>query len=110
MADRPVSPETHTGPADHRLLTPGWAGVLGDDELPYLVDQLHRDPKLAYLWGFKRRQRRYGEGPVRRVAMAGNPDLRRENPGAGPGQKRQCWGQRGLVLRAGEVSLTPKLR
>lgn len=36
---------------DCRLLEPGWAGHVDDDELAYIRSELYRDPVLARLWG-----------------------------------------------------------
>lgn len=57
-----------------RLLHPGWAGAVDDDEeLPYIRDSLCRDPKLASRWGFKPSMKIHDEG-IRRVAMHGSDE------------------------------------
>lgn len=40
----------------HRLLEPGWAGELTDEELAYIASQLAVDEKLRYRWGFRKRK------------------------------------------------------
>ena len=39
---------------DYRLLEPGWAGELEDDQVAYIRAALHDDPDLAYQWGLQR--------------------------------------------------------
>ena len=64
---------------DYRLLEPGWAGDLGDDELAYIQQELQRDKKLAYQWGFAPAQKTRPAEAIRRVAMDGDPDHRSIN-------------------------------
>ena len=57
------------GEAD--LLMPGWAGLLEDDELTFVLEEVRRLPSLAKRWGFKPTQAVTPEA-VRRVAMYGD--------------------------------------
>ncbi len=60
---------------DYRLLEPGWAGELEDDQVAYIRTALHDDPDLAYLWGFKRSAKRFNSDIIRRVALKGDANL-----------------------------------
>jgi len=54
-----------------KLLIPGWAGVVDDDEeLPNIRNALTKDQKLAQRWGFKPSMKIHDEG-IRRVTMHG---------------------------------------
>ncbi len=64
---------------DHRLLKPGWAGSLTDEELVTLQEHLQKDSWLAYKWGFRPSAKRRPEWAIRQVAMAGDPDRRAAN-------------------------------
>lgn len=64
---------------DPRILEPGFAGELAPDEFDYLVDDLHKDKKLAFQWGFQPRKKRRPEWAVRQVAEFGNPEVRTVN-------------------------------
>ena len=55
--------------SDPRLLEPGWAGQLDDDELAYIRDALFRDPQLARRWGFRPSQKTRADEAIRRVAV-----------------------------------------
>ena len=50
---------------DDRLLGPGWGGDISDDEVFFIQEELLKDKKLAYLWGF-------GSIPVFRFGMLAN--------------------------------------
>lgn len=57
-----------------RLLIPGWAGAVDDDEeLPYIRNALTKDRKLAQRWGFKPSMKIHDKG-IRRVAMHGSDE------------------------------------
>ena len=71
---------------DYRLLEPGWAGELEDDQVAYIRDALHDDPDLAYLWGFKRSAKRFSSDVIRRVALKGDANLRTVNMNIVKGQ------------------------
>ena len=64
---------------DYRLLEPGWAGELEDDQVAYIRAALHDDPDLAYQWGFKRSSKRFPTEIIRRIAARGDADHRTTN-------------------------------
>ena len=64
---------------DYRLLEPGWAGELEDDQVAYIRAALHDDPDLAYQWGFKRSSKRFPSDIIRRIAKRGDADHRTVN-------------------------------
>ena len=64
---------------DYRLLEPGWAGELEDDQVAYIRTALHDDPDLAYQWGFKRSAKRFSSDVIRRVALKGDANHRMVN-------------------------------
>jgi len=59
---------------DHRLLEPGWAGSLTDEELTFIQSKLFTDAILCKQWGFRPSQKTRPEEAIRRVAMDGDPD------------------------------------
>jgi hypothetical protein len=75
--DRPW--HAYQAEASYRLLEPGWAGVLDDEELSYIQDKLKADPALAHAWGFRPGQKTRSEAAIRRVAMSGDPNSRATN-------------------------------
>jgi len=62
-----------------RLLEPGWAGELDDDELKYITVHIRDDALLRRLWGFRQNARRLAAAAIRRVAEFGNPDKASDN-------------------------------
>ena len=75
VQDKPTQRQlipTPTG--DLRLLEPGWAGQLVDDELDFIRAELFQDRKLARRWGFRPGQKTRPDEAIRRVAMDGDPD------------------------------------
>jgi hypothetical protein len=62
-----------------KLLGPGWAGHLDDDELAFIVEHLSLDSDLRKWWGIKPSWKRIPEEVVRRVAMEGDPDNQSHN-------------------------------
>uniref|UniRef100_A0A6H1ZN95 Uncharacterized protein n=1 Tax=viral metagenome TaxID=1070528 RepID=A0A6H1ZN95_9ZZZZ len=50
-----------------KLLIPGWAGELGDDEVKFIREKLKKSPGLKGRWGIKR----VSEKEIRRVALEG---------------------------------------
>ena len=64
---------------DRRLLIPGFAGELSDDEFDFTRDQLLRDRHLARLWGFKPSAKRRPEQTIRALAEHGDPSRPRDN-------------------------------
>lgn len=70
-----------TPSGDPRLLEPGWAGEIADDELDFIRGTLFRDSKPARLWGFRPSQKNRADEAVRRVAMDGDPDSTAHNRG-----------------------------
>ena len=61
---------------DERLLEPGWAGELAEDQLANIQGELLADKKLSYLWGFAPAQQTRPLEAIRRVAMDGDLDRR----------------------------------
>jgi hypothetical protein len=64
---------------NRKLLEPGWAGSLDDDELGYIQEHLKADDKLSFAWGFRPGQKMRSEAAIRRIAMHGDPDCRATN-------------------------------
>ena len=64
---------------DYRLLEPGWAGELEDDQVAYIRAALHDDSDLAYQWGFKRSSKRFPTDIIRRIAKRGDANHRTVN-------------------------------
>ena len=62
-----------------KLLEPGWGGHLTDEEVAYIQFHLLRDDKLAFKWGFRPAQKSRPEEAIRRVAVNGDPDIRKVN-------------------------------
>ena len=58
---------------DERLLEPGWAGDLGDDELAFVKAHLLVDKALARRWGFRPGAKRRPDWAIRAVSMNGDP-------------------------------------
>ena len=67
------------GRFDDRLLGPGWAGDISDDEVLFIQEELLRDKKLAYQWGFAPSRRTRPADAIRRVALEGDPEHRNSN-------------------------------
>lgn len=67
------------GRFDDRLLGPGWAGDISDDEVDFIQEELLRDKKLAYQWGFAPSRRTRPADAIRRVALEGDPERRNAN-------------------------------
>ena len=67
------------GRFDDRLLGPGWAGDISDDEVVFIQEELLRDRKLAYQWGFAPSRRTRPADAIRRVALEGDPEHRNAN-------------------------------
>jgi len=67
------------GRFDDRLLGPGWAGDISDDEVFFIQEELLRDKKLAYQWGFAPSRRTRPADAIRRVALEGDPNHRNAN-------------------------------
>ena len=64
---------------DPRLLVPGWGGDLSPDEFDFVQDELIRDKKLAYEWGFRPNAKGRPEWALRQVTQWGQPDSRTAN-------------------------------
>jgi hypothetical protein len=62
-----------------KVLIPGWAGFLDDDELTYAQCKLKDDDSLSFAWGFRPGQKTRSESAIRRIAMHGDPDCRGTN-------------------------------
>ena len=64
---------------DDRLLGPGWGGDISDDEVFFIQEELLKDKKLAYQWGFAPSKRTRPADAIRRVAMEGDAAHRNAN-------------------------------
>jgi hypothetical protein len=62
-----------------KLLQPGWAGTLDDDELQFILSKLQVASVLSYWWGFRPQTKRRPLEAIKAVAMWGSPDVRSEN-------------------------------
>jgi hypothetical protein len=62
-----------------KLLEPGFAGFVHDDELAYIQGHLQADDALSFAWGFRPGQKTRSEAAIRRVAVHGDPDCRGTN-------------------------------
>lgn len=54
-----------------KLLIPGWAGELNEEELKYIKGKLFADRHLRAKWGFKRGTGRLSEEKIKLVALYG---------------------------------------
>ena len=70
-----------TPAGDPRLLVPGWAGQIDDDELAFIRYALFRDSKPARLWGFRPSQKARTDEAIRQVALHGDPEMTAHNRG-----------------------------
>ena len=80
---------------DPRLLEPGWAGQIDDEELDFIRDTLFRDSKPARLWGFRPSQKTRANEAIRRVALHGDPNRTVHNR-----ELARPWGDANLQLWA----------
>jgi hypothetical protein len=71
---RPKNPGPGQAALKWKLLQPGWAGNLDDDELDYILEHLKQDEKLRLWWGIPPRWQRISEEAIKRVAMEGSSD------------------------------------
>jgi hypothetical protein len=71
--------EKYRGEPEGRLLEPGYAGFLDDNELAYVQEKLKASPDLASWWGWRPGQKSRSEAAIRWVAMYGDPDCRATN-------------------------------
>lgn len=62
-----------------KLLEPGWAGVLDNDEVQFIQERLHQDDELSFWWGFRPGQKTRPEAAIRRIAVDGDPENRTAN-------------------------------
>jgi hypothetical protein len=74
---RPVQPSPEK--LRMRLLEPGWAGELDDDELTYITTHIRDDVFIRRMWGFRQNAKRLATAAIRRVAEFGNPERARDN-------------------------------
>jgi hypothetical protein len=63
----------------YKLLQPGWAGQLSDDEVHFILTKLLFDRVLSYWWGFRPQTKRRPLEAIKAVAAWGSPDVRSEN-------------------------------
>ena len=61
------------------MLGPGWGGDISDDEVSFIQDELLKDKKLAYQWGFAPSRGARRPEAIRRVALEGDPEHRNTN-------------------------------
>ena len=54
-----------------KLLEPGWAGELNNEEYDYIKENLKANPQLKTRWGFVVGRRKLSEERIREVAMNG---------------------------------------
>jgi hypothetical protein len=59
--------------AQDRIMEPGWAGELGQDELARLQKALMNDPDLARVWGWRPSMKRRAAVAIERVASNRDP-------------------------------------
>jgi hypothetical protein len=59
-----------------RLLEPGWAGAVDEEELLFIQSKLQSDDALSFWWGFKPRTKRRPVEAIKAVALLGDPDVR----------------------------------
>jgi hypothetical protein len=71
--------EQYRREARGRLLEPGYAGFLDDDELAYIQEKLKANPDLAFWWGWRPGQKSRAEAAIRRVVMYDDPNRRATN-------------------------------
>ena len=76
---RTLSGRWGAGMFDDRLLGPGWGGDISDDEVCFIQEELLKDKKLAYQWGFAPSKRTRPADAIRRVAMEGDAVHRNAN-------------------------------
>lgn len=62
-----------------KLYEPGYQGELTQEEIELLQDALHRDPDLAYWWGWRPGMKRRAVDSIKRVAYYGDPENRSHN-------------------------------
>jgi hypothetical protein len=75
--DRPW--HTYRNEPNWKLLEPGYAGSLDDDELAYIKEHLKAGDRLSFAWGFRPGQKMRSEAAIRRIAMHANPENRATN-------------------------------
>jgi len=56
---------------NQKLLQPGYAGYLTDEELTFITKALKRDGRLRSKWGFSKGNRRLSKAKIRDVALEG---------------------------------------
>jgi len=62
-----------------RLLLPGWAGQVTDEELEYIQESLYQDKQLSFRWGFAPSQKTRSTTAILKVAMWGDQEDRLHN-------------------------------
>lgn len=60
-----------------RLLVPGWAGDLSEEELAYIKSQLRESASLRRKWGFRPTAKRLAESRIRAIAKHGRVSHRK---------------------------------
>ena len=53
---------------DKRVLIPGWAGNIDDEEVAYIITQLKKRPALREKWGFNRESEKFSAKSIKRLA------------------------------------------
>ena len=90
---------------DYRLLEPGWAGDLADDEVAFIQRELLADKQLAYRWGFAPAQKTRPLEAIRRVAMGGDPEHRNLNVALARPRKGARRAKAGVEVAVGRPKL-----
>ena len=63
-----------------KLLEPGWAGELNNEEYNYIRENLKANPHLKTRWGFVVGRRKLSEERIRDVALNGTPGFQERFP------------------------------
>jgi len=88
------------GRFDGKLLGPGWAGEISDDEVFFIQEELLRDKKLAYQWGFAPSRRTRPAGSTEPIGQGASairnpaenpPRSRHSNRASGSRGERRAW-------------------
>lgn len=75
--------------SDSRLLEPGFAGELSQDEFKYLKSELRKSASLRRKWGFRPSAKRLNENRIRTVARDGLAKKQRAVLASAVKQKKQ---------------------
>ena len=81
---------------DDRLLGPGWGGDISDEEVIFIRQELLKDRRLAYQWGFIPSHSTRPTDAIRRIAMEGDPERRSANVPLAPPEMLTLWSYAGI--------------